>query len=763
MTKFLNLTLLITLFVNNLYAFGPTPQAVKRGHQTPKSYLETRGELSPCEVNFVKLINGRIPAETMGYKKTSLWDSEFKERNFLDALEESGEFATKEQRVEFLEALVKLVSQDEVYVRNVAKLANLMKDSSLVSPKDLKRIFVNREYSVAKFTYSTSQKGLVGSVTVDPMKLSAIENAIKKSKLPNKTAEEYRQILRSSGLSAENIDLAVKSGLKLKGDTESLNTFRLYIEYLEKYAGKKLHTLKMDSAMKNIEGIYAEYDPKWYDVESWFKPHKQFLKDSPQTLSRDEAIKTILADADVPNFLKTEYKRVLRKSRLTHEHLEIAIANGMKLRADQKSFERFTEFLVYLDYLPNYKVKDAIKHIEKVYKYADDVRFFVPNEALPPHKQFIVQRRKVKEMQERRYKTISKDFKLQEKEKLIEELDEIISAQRRGMPYDEKKLSEIKTEVERVQLSPMLAKRARAQAAGEAGIFRKLLNGCNGGGSAQLEAAKRKFKNFKWVLSFTGTPIFYLKNNWEDRENDEYFWEKLGQEMLMGFMFTYASNLIVTNTDKGFWSKYLEGYVKFAGLDVISTGSYDLLFGEKGYARYFKQIYSEGPLRPSVIEEELEQLKNSPNFEQDMQELLGFLEEKSKSANTKNFLDKYFNLSTYSSLEDDFKITQEDLETEEAREVMLELLAERMYLANMGDWPVFQSGNKGADRWAFYRARNVLFDIKSMALNIAMFEIMCREPLGRIGSWGLVLGLLVGDWMVTGDWTYGVRREAINQ
>ena len=168
-------------------------------------------------------------------------------------------------------------------------------------------------------------------------------------------------------------------------------------------------------------------------------------------------------------------------------------------------------------------------------------------------------------------------------------------------------------------------------------------------------------------------------------------------------------------------------------------------------------------MRPSVIEEELEQLKKSPTFDQDVKELLGFLDEKSKLANTKNLLDRYFNLSTYSSLDDEFKITQEDLETEEGREVMLELLAERMYLANMGELPLLQTGNKGADRWAFYRARNVLFDIKAMALNIAMFEIMCREPLGKVGSWGLVLGLLVGDWVVTGDWTYGMRREAINQ
>ena len=762
MTKFLNFTLLIALFANNM-SWAMTPQAVKKGVTNPKSYLESKGKLSPCEINFVKLLNGRIPAETMGYEKTSLWDEEFLEKNYLDALEESGEFGTPEARVKFLETLSNFVSRDPVYVNNLSKLANLMKDSELVSARDLRRIFVQKEFENARFTYSTVRKMLVGSVNIDPKKAKLIEKLIKESELGSRLAKDYEQVLRISGLSADDLQLAIDSGLYLRNNKKAFDTFRLYVEYLEKYAGKKSHTLKMKSAMKNINGIYAKYSPKWYNVESWFKPHKAFLKSTPANLSREESIRNILANSEIPSFLKAEYKRVLTKSRLTHEQLEIALKHGMKLKRDQESFERFTEFLVYLDYLPNYKVADALKNIEQIYKYPSNKRFFVPNEALPPHKQFIVQRRKVKDMEERRYTAITRDFQMQEKERLMKEFDEIIDLQRRGLPYDQDKITRIKMEVERTKLSPALVERARTQALAEASIFRKLLNGCNGGGSAQLESAKKKFKRFKWALSFTGTPFFYLTKNWDKKDEDQYFWEKLGQEMAMGFLFTYASNLIVTNTDKGFWAKYLDGYIKFGAIDVVSAGSYDMLFGTKGYGRYFQQIYQDGPLRPSVIEEELEQLKKSPTFDQDVKELLGFLDEKSKLANTKNLLDRYFNLSTYSSLDDEFKITQEDLETEEGREVMLELLAERMYLANMGELPLLQTGNKGADRWAFYRARNVLFDIKAMALNIAMFEIMCREPLGKVGSWGLVLGLLVGDWVVTGDWTYGMRREAINQ
>ena len=76
---------------------------------------------------------------------------------------------------------------------------------------------------------------------------------------------------------------------------------------------------------------------------------------------------------------------------------------------------------------------------------------------------------------------------------------------------------------------------------------------------------------------------------------------------------------------------------------------------------------------------------------------------------------------------------------------------------------IFQTGNRGLDRWSFYRTRNVLWDMKGLALNLAIFQIMCREPLGKIGSWGLILGLVFGESMLSNDLTYEKRRDAINQ
>lgn len=727
------------------------------------SYMASRKKFSRCEINFVKLLDGQLPAEIMGTNRSSLWSKEFSSRNYLDELKDSPVFQSSAERTKLLEDLGKFAHKDETYLKNLSEVATLMKNEGLVSVDDLRRIFVQKDFPFAKFIYSHTQKKLLASLDIDPAKSSLIESLIGESSLEKYFADEYRQILRASSLGADELELGIKSGLSLRQDKTSLETFRHYVEFLDGQSAKKLGASKVRSGMENIERIYDKYDPKWYDVDKWFKPHKKFLANTPENINREAAIKAAVNSANLSNPMKGEYRAVLRKSGLNQKQIEFAHQNGMTLRSDKRSFDRFKEYMVYLDYLPQYKVKNGLRNIEKIYQYGDDARFYIPAGMLPPHKQFIAQRQKIIKHEKKRLQVIQRDFKMQEKEKLMKELDEIIAAKARGEKIDETRIPQIRSEIDSVSLSPAQLKRVQAQARGEAGIFRKLLNGCNGGGSARLASATRKFKNFKLALAIGGTPLFYLKNNWDKKDEDQYFWEKLGQEMAMGLFFTVVANKIITNTDKGFWSRYLESYVKFGAMDVVSSGSYDMLFGQKSYGRYFQKIYNGGELTPTEAEIELEKLKNSPTFEKDVEELLAYLEEHSEKKNFKNLLDKHFNLSTYSSLDDEFSITQEDLETEEAREIMLELLAEKMYLASMGDWPIFQTGNKGADRWAFYRGRNVLMDMKGMALNIAMFEIMCREPLGKVGSWGLVLALTVGDWMVTGDLSSSLRREAINQ
>jgi hypothetical protein len=740
---------------------------VPKGKPSVLSKFKKTRQLGPCEINFVRMLDGQLPEEVFRNSATNIWSKKFNERLYLDELMDVETFKNPATRMQHLENFAKLIYKDEQYVKNLSKLVNQMYREGLVKFDDLKHLFFQRNFSHAKFSFSYSNQSMIASMEFDPVKISLIDDFVSKSKLGKQASAEYVQIFRQSELTADQMAMLIDSTSGLRAGSRNIELTRNYMEFLGKFKSKNpIKRAKLNNGIKNFEKIFDPKEaPGKFNISKFWKPHKKFLSDTPENLNRKEAIDSLFKDIDLDGEIKRQYKKYLTESRLTQENIEYLAKRDPLFLDDEAALRKFKEYMIYMDYLPGYKLREALKNFNKVFKMSDDVRFFVPDQALPPHKQFLAQRQKVAKVEEKKFKTIVQDFKQQQRDDLMKELDELLSARAQGIPVDEVRIAQIRKELNSTELSPELLERARRMAKGEASVFSRLFNGCNSGGSIKMQSAARKFKNFKLALAIGGTPFFYLTKNWDKKEQDPFFWEKLGQEMAIGLFFTFVGNKIVTNTNQGFWRKYLEGYVKFGLLDLGNAASYDALFGANSYIRYFQSIYNGGELTPSQVEVEFEKLKQSETFEEDMQALMDYMEEKAQDANFKNFLDKHFNLSTYSSLGDEFKITQEDLETDEAREVMMELLAEKIYLMNMGDWPIFQTGNKGMDRWAFYRSRNILFDMKGMFINLAIFEIMCRMPGGVKGipHWGLILGLTLGDWMLSGRFTYNIRREAINQ
>lgn len=416
----------------------------------------------------------------------------------------------------------------------------------------------------------------------------------------------------------------------------------------------------------------------------------------------------------------------------------------------------------FLDNTKAHNLEKGLKHIEDIYVKIPKKGVLPFNPLVAPHKQFLKQTARLKEFQERRIIEIERGLKLQEDTSVVKEIDEAIQAKANGKIIKVQERLRFKRKIDNTQLTNSLKQRARMQAKHETSIYRRLLNGCNSGSSKRLDSAKKKFSRFKFAMSMGLTPVFYIKNSKDEMDTDPYYWEKLGHEMLMAFIFTKVGNKLFTNTSTTFWKKYFEGYIKFGALSYAEAYSYEELFGKNELIRYIQTIYT-GEFRESELEKEYEKFVNSPNFEKNLKELTTYLDKMSKKQNMMNFLDKYFNLNAYSSGDEKLKITQEDLETEEAREFLMELIAERIYLTNMGNWEFFQTGRKDTDRFLFYRTRAVAWDIKGLAMNLTMFELMCREPFGKIGSWGAILTLFFGDMFLTGNLTYQYRRDAINQ
>lgn len=506
-------------------------------------------------------------------------------------------------------------------------------------------------------------------------------------------------------------------------------------------------------------------------VQKEFNGARFFWSDSAKKLTAQVDIspeKVAVIDNLLSNFklsskYKKEYRNILLQSDRSADDLVFALNSGMVLYNNSKHLEQFRLYIEYLDQVRSGRVRKGLKFIENIYDFEYRHSLLTVDTVLPPHKQFLAQKSRVDVFEQKRLKKLMDEYKLREKDKISKELRDIEARIARGESVLESERRQLQSKLDEIELSQELRKRAKRQAAGEKEIYRRMMNGCNSGSSPRLANAAKKFKRFKVALSLTTVPAFYLMKNWDKREKDPFFWEKLGYEVTTGLAFTFVANKLITNNSTSFLQKYLEGYIKFGLMDGVINGfGFEQLFGANAHIRYFQRLY-----RPDVtdsqIEKELKVLMASPTFEEDVKALISYLEEKSEESNLKNLIEKTFNVGAYNSLDGELALTSKDLESEEAREVLMELLAERLYLQNMGEWPMFQSGNKGADRWLFYRGRNVLYDIKAVAVNLAIFQIMCREPFGKVGSWAAVFSLVIADQLISGNFTYGLRREAINQ
>lgn len=613
---------------------------------------------NPCEIAFVKLLNGSLPATAKGNPALNMWDERFLAENLLDDVLKVND---KAGRIAFIEDLIKLVHKDQIFADNLSSVVNMMLKEGMLDFKDINRLFLKRSFESTSFFYSHSSRELSAKVNVDLSKITFIDDLINRSELTKTLRKEYRNILMHSNRTTEELEFALQNGMKLHNSRKHMEQFKKYIEFLD-----PAKPGKVKRGLQSIESIYDfNFNHKWYTMEMLQNPSKQFMA---------------------------------QKSRLNVFEAERLDELEKTFKAQKKYPELYQE-LADLEEARKFPGKSKIKWDPK----------------------------RAKELR--------------------------------------RKINKARNNVDDVNLTKAQKDRIARHANGERQVYRKMLNGCNSGDSKRLESAKKKFVRFKLAVGLGATPIFYSLKNWDKRETDPYWLERLGYEWAIGLAFTVVGNKIVTNSNTSFMRKYLEGYAKFSALDGISAYGYDALFGEKSYIRYFQALYKGKSLKelpPNEVEQEFEKLRNSPTFEEDFAALVNYVEERSKETNTMNVINDLFDLNKYSSLDTD-KITQEDLESEEAREAIMQMLAQRMYMENMGNWPIFQTGNPGLDRWSFYRVRNIIWDMKGLAVNLAIFQIMCRQPLGKIGSWGLILGLYFGDTMFSGDLTYGMRRDAINQ
>ena len=119
---------LITLFcIQSAFGAGGVPASFKgKAH-------------NPCEVAFVKLLNGKIPSESSGNASLNLWDERFNPQTLIDDIEK---LTNKESRIGFIEELQKLVHNEQGFVDNFTSTVSLMVEKKLISYDDIQKYFL---------------------------------------------------------------------------------------------------------------------------------------------------------------------------------------------------------------------------------------------------------------------------------------------------------------------------------------------------------------------------------------------------------------------------------------------------------------------------------------------------------------------------------------------------------------------------------------------------------------------------------------------
>lgn len=274
-----------------------------------------------------------------------------------------------------------------------------------------------------------------------------------------------------------------------------------------------------------------------------------------------------------------------------------------------------------------------------------------------------------------------------------------------------------KIQKESPELTERQAKVAARKAAREkADQFKQLYRGCYTKGMTQEHKAGGKaFTAFTISIAALSSGAFYTYANHDDPEflTAEFF-GKMGYEMVGDGLWAALASWIFKDPEGGFLAKSLKMYA-----------SDNVLIAADGLT--WEKLFAEGEEDALA---RIEELKNDPNFKEEMTKLVAHLERN-------KFMDKvkakFGELLQEVRGKDDENlnidwddITIEDLEKPEVQEALMEAALVEMYEEESGELSL---GTYGADRWGYYSMIGIPFMFLDTIVTTKIYHTMCMAPL----------------------------------
>ena len=563
---------------------------------------------------------------------------------------------------------------------------------------------------------------------------------------------------------------------------------------------------------KDLERIVDIFDEETYfrDWPRFFRKNfstvRQFKKLHFKVENRNQIIEEILDMSGIKSpYYRKNYTRILIDSRLDVADFNKAIENGFTLYEEKFSLELFEKWILYIDGLPEYRYTKALAQFNQLaesnfYEWtiaryfsriwalpqvADGVylgnfsrslyrNFIYAKEVFSPMGVFKINRAReaahlerailLKTLEEKAIargvdpsvfnpveENLAGAYKYSKRQaQYLKELF-LLKAQDAPLPPKLQKILDVK-------LDGATKARILARAKEESKIYKSLLRSCSTSNAIRANKAAKTFTRLKTGLTFFSTLPFYYANRYfyaldnPDIAPDPYLHEKGFYELIVGTISRYVVSRITVSTNHGLLARYAGTYAYNAFQASISMAAFEKLFGSEDYMGWIYSLFREGKTDESKSEviAEYKRIVASPRFKQEIQKLVTYLQKHQEDNSIKNFIGKYINAFPSDKMPDDYRVTLEDLESENARDVLLELIAEKIYLEKYGTTGIINSGYQGLDRYIYYRTKGTVHNWKSLIFNLGIYELLCRMPIANSGVATFLtgLGIVITDNMV---------------
>ena len=270
-------------------------------------------------------------------------------------------------------------------------------------------------------------------------------------------------------------------------------------------------------------------------------------------------------------------------------------------------------------------------------------------------------------------------------------------------------------------------------------VYQNLLQNCRARGkTGERVYASGRFRKFGMSLTIASSVGGYVASNYEEPKNLDWF-KNIGFDLAMSVILKHIGNNIQLSPHTSGMKKVFDSLKVGATTDLANSYLYS------------KVLF---PISEDEMGAKLDELKQSPEMQKELDDLVKFLE---RDPEVKKFIDQLLKAKDDAGLE--AALGPEDLDDPYLRENLIEALAVKTYEEGAGDW--IRTGDSGTDRYVFHRGWAAYSAPKGFLLGLWTYNILCRGANTPRLAFAKAFSIYVVDKIINSYLYYNLRKRAV--